>query len=215
MRHFISGQIESEITLEDGSTIYNLPNHFGKNCRSIQFSIKMKEEETLYETAQKYADELIRQTPLDWIPTCECTCDICKGYCEYRSCWGTPSEISKLIDEGFADSLMLDWYSFEDDVLVLVPAITGHEGGVSPYDPRGSCTFYKNGLCEIHDMKPLEGRISSHDRKDSKYNVHERIAKTWDSYDGTKLVNKWRKIVDCWDTPYKAMTLSESWSLLL
>lgn len=46
---------------------------------------------------------------------------------------------------------------------LLSPAIVGLEGRTVTGNETGPCTFYKNGLCEVHDRKPIEGRLSMHD----------------------------------------------------
>lgn len=124
----------------------------------------------------------------------ECSCDICKNMCKTRPCWGTPKDIKILIENGHSDRLMLDWWETENDnIYILAPAIIGHESQFAPFNPTGKCTFYKKGKCEIHNIKPIEGKTAIHDP--TKHGMHELISKTWDSKEGRKLVKKWKKII--------------------
>lgn len=56
-----------------------------------------------------------------------CTCNKCQSACQRRVCWGLPSEIKKLIDLGYSDRLMIDYYESIDPkfnlefVYVLTP----------------------------------------------------------------------------------------------
>lgn len=136
------------------------------------------------------------------IETCECTCDKCVGMCKYRPCWGTPAEIKKLIDMGLSERLMLDWWCAEspdsENILIIVPAIIGSEGLMCTWWPAGTCTFLKDNRCEIHDNKPVEGCIASHDNKED---VHRDIAMLWDSGEGEEVVNLWRTKTKCYECP--------------
>lgn len=98
----------------------------------------------------------------------ECQCDRCKRACnKTRPCWGTPKDILKIINAGYGKKLMLDWWGNmvgdEIDFYMIVPAIKGYESYRAPIYPIGECTFYKDGLCELHNLKlkPLEGRLAS------------------------------------------------------
>jgi hypothetical protein len=154
------------------------------------------------ERAEKEAEaDRLRNIPLEEIPQSECTCDVCKNSCQFRPCWGTPSNIKKLIEHGYAKRLMLDWWGDEDgdhhNVLLIVPALVGSEGAPAPFNPIGICTFFRNELCEIHQIKPIEGKIVSHDNISDKHGVHKRIALSWDTEEGKQLVKEWKEIVGC------------------
>lgn len=121
----------------------------------------------------------------------ECSCGACQRMCE-RSCWGTPDDIRKLIQAGFGSKLMLDWWiGEEDNIYVLCPAETGHEGRSAPSWPGMGCILQKNGLCTIHasGLKPTEGKVAS--CKGTPGHVHESMAATWDTEEGRALVEEW------------------------
>ena len=52
-------------------------------------------------------------------------------------------------------------------------------------EETGFCTFFKNGLCTIHDagLKPTEGKLSHHSTKIDNFKVNKsiswQIAKEW------------------------------------
>jgi hypothetical protein len=125
-----------------------------------------------------------------------CACDKCKSCCQ-RPCWGTPSEIQKLIDAGF-NRLMYDYWvrSNEEggDIDIICPALKGYENRAAPFWPEGQCTFQdENGLCELHDLglKPLEGRVVH--CKASFPSLHEDVAMTWDTEEGKAIVSLFMK----------------------
>lgn len=76
-----------------------------------------------------------------------------------KRCKGTPEQIGNAMKEGMANSMMLD-RTFdgmkEKPVLVISPAIPGHEGrGLPETIPAGNlCTFYdeENGMCRLKQM---------------------------------------------------------------
>ena len=64
------------------------------------------------------------------------------------------------LDELFHTKLMVDFWVDEgdgEDTYVLSPAVKdGIPGKEFPYHPHGVCVFLKEGLCEIHPVKPAE-----------------------------------------------------------
>ena len=124
----------------------------------------------------------------------ECKCKICVEMCNYRPCWPTPNEARKLIDAGYSDRLMVDWYSDDESeiIYILVPALVGYEGERAPWWPEGTCTFLKNDLCEIHDLKPKEGREIDHTSSyDFCAELHKKIIHMWDNDDCKNLIERW------------------------
>jgi hypothetical protein len=128
----------------------------------------------------------------------ECKCETCTLMCT-RPCWGTPDDILRLIRKGYGDKLMLDWYygetPLEDDILILCPALRGHEGIEAPFvpaSPRG-CTFWKNRLCSLHNksLKPSEGKYASCQGHGGQ--LHRDIAMTWKTRRAQEIVKKWMK----------------------
>ena len=128
--------------------------------------------------------------------TVECDCNHCKQMCYGRSCWGTITQIKKIIDAGYGNKLMLDYYSFNDrNIDILVPAMVGYEEGRAPFWPEGKCSMLdKNDLCILHDkgLKPIEGKLASCKNTDN-FIDHENFAKHWDTIRGQYLIENWCK----------------------
>lgn len=121
-----------------------------------------------------------------------CECQKCVNMCaNSRPCWGTPDDIKKIIDAGYGNRLMTDWYSGEstnhEEILLETPAIVGYEQSMAPNYPIGRCTFLtENNKCELHDkgLKPIEGRMAScddsiHHSSAMKKLHHETIINLW------------------------------------
>lgn len=130
----------------------------------------------------------------------ECKCQTCSSMCR-RPCWGTPKEMQAIIDAGYGDRLMLDyWVGSEEgessDTYLLCPALKGYESKETPWSPRSEkgCTFWKRGLCELHDkgLKPLEARAVSCKIEENE-DVHSYCASSWKNKKAQTLVNKWKK----------------------
>ena len=90
----------------------------------------------------------------------ECKCVRCRNQC-HTPCLGTPEDISKLIEAGYQDRLApTQWMVgmlmkvHDRPILMVQPKVEGN----------GWCTFYHDGLCELHDLglKPTEGKLSHH-----------------------------------------------------
>jgi hypothetical protein len=145
---------------------------------------------------------------LNKIPKTECDCDTCKGYCARRPCWGTPRDIKNLMELGYADRLMLDWWVADEDIMIICPAIINHGGKAAPFSPIGTCNFLTDKrLCEIHQVKPTEGKTASCKKND--YDVHHIVAMTWNSDEGRELVEKWKVVVGFEDETYKSNMLPD------
>lgn len=116
--------------------------------------------------------------------------------CQHRPCWGTPEELTKIVQAGFGPRLMKDWWNGDDKrdyTEILSPAIVGSEGGDAPAWPTGRCTFLtQENKCELHDLglKPTEGATACCSQ-DSSRNVHFEMAKTWGTDEGRKAVQEW------------------------
>lgn len=134
----------------------------------------------------------------------ECSCQKCQEMCEHRPCWGTPDEIQNLIDLGYANKLMIDYWvgNFSDreyeDTYVVSPAIAGYEKGNAPFWRDGRCTFLTSReLCEIHKYKPSEGKKGNGCNTITlPFNIHERVAMSWDTPKGREVVSNFEKIIN-------------------
>lgn len=126
---------------------------------------------------------------------CQCKCKKCKDQC-HTPCLGIPQDIERLIDAGYIDRLAPTCWGtavmlgIDKEPVYMIQAKT--EGDF--------CTFYHDGLCELHDLglKPTEGRLSYHTiKKDSikfRKNVAYLVAHEWDNPDNAddlqRLLNK-------------------------
>lgn len=121
-----------------------------------------------------------------------CKCEKCRSQCQTISCKGTPEDIEALIAAGYADRLQPGVTSTTmtgQEVFIIMPK----------YDKAKGCTFYRNGLCELHDLglKPTEGKLSHHsttreDVRDKKKLVTYHILKEWEGLPKERL----QKMVD-------------------
>lgn len=145
-------------------------------------------------------------TSLPVFETNSCACSSCKRACQNRPCWGTPDEVEKMLDAGFADKLMLDWW--EPDrrtgnrhaVYIVAPAARGYEKRHAPNWPTGvTCTLLTSDQkCPLHDTgyKPLEARVVSHATGLSvSQDVRVFIVKQWMTKRGVALVQRWKNLV--------------------
>jgi len=123
-----------------------------------------------------------------------CACEDCKAMCDRRTCWPLPQEAFLLLEMGYANRLMLDyWTGEEENIDIVCPAIVNYGGQQAPFWPIGRCTFLtSDGMCEIHDIgKPIEGRIARCTQEPPN-GFHYRVAKTWNSLEGKRIVSMWR-----------------------
>ncbi|CAG0929969.1 hypothetical protein TFLX_01509 [Thermoflexales bacterium] len=125
-----------------------------------------------------------------------CACPECVAMCQHRPCWPTPDDAQRLIEAGYADRLMVDWWFDREKsktIYLLTPAIAGRESGEAPAHPEGQCTFLDEaGLCRIHDsgLKPTEGQIALC-RNRTPADLHEQIARTWENDAAQALIDRW------------------------
>ena len=107
------------------------------------------------------------------VPT-NCNCERCKEQC-HTPCLGTPEDIERLIDAGYDNRLTPVWWcvgmimGVTDKPIKMVQA---------RLEDNGWCTFYHNGLCELHDkgLKPTEGRLSHHTIGEDNFNPRKSLA---------------------------------------
>ncbi len=110
-----------------------------------------------------------------------CGCAKCQSQC-HIPCLGTPEDILKLIEAGYADRLApTEWAAGMimgvcDQPVYMLQA---------RQEDNGYCTFFHNGLCELHDkgLNPTEGRLSHHSIKIDNFNPRKSlswlVAKEW------------------------------------
>lgn len=123
----------------------------------------------------------------------ECKCQQCQKQCRTCVCLGTPEDMQKLIDAGYSDRLILTAWAAGKVMGITTEVIPM----VSPlYDNcKGACTFFKNGLCELHikGLKPTEGRLSNHvatiSNFDPKKSIAWAVAKEWWTMTETEVEN--------------------------
>lgn len=121
-----------------------------------------------------------------------CSCDTCKSQCTRCSCLGTPGDIKNIIDAGFADRLSPTiWMAgiIMGATKLPVPMVQ------AKFIPGSGCTFFKNGLCELHNLglKPTEGKLSHHTvRMENivpKLNLTWNVAKEWLTEEGIEMTS--------------------------
>lgn len=95
------------------------------------------------------------------------TCTECRSACTGKPGWFLPGESERAAEllgmdfrEFFAQHLMVDWWNEPGDgpdTYVLSPAVVeGDPGEEFPRNPNGTCVFFQDGDCRIHDAKPHE-----------------------------------------------------------
>ena len=119
----------------------------------------------------------------------QCKCKQCQHQC-HTPCLGTPQDILKLIKAGYADRL--SWTYWASGIIM---GCTDHVVRMVQATADGDwCTFYHDGLCELHDkgLKPTEGRLSHHSiRLDNwilKKSISWNIAQEWEDEDNTQVL---------------------------
>lgn len=123
-----------------------------------------------------------------------CKCELCKNQCRSNPCLGTPQDIEKIIDAGYADRIFLtDWAAG------IMMGVTNEV--IEMYQPeyddnKKSCTFFNNGLCDLHDkgLKPTEGKLSHHSHKADNFNPKKslawNVAKTWIAPENSETIKR-------------------------
>ena len=111
----------------------------------------------------------------------QCKCKACQQQC-HQPCLATPQDILKLIKAGYADRLA--WTQWLAGYLM---GVTDHVIFMVQADKEGDwCTFFHDGLCELHDkgLKPTEGRLSHHSAKIDNFvpkkSISWNVAKEWE-----------------------------------
>lgn len=140
------------------------------------------------------------QNKLSVLPT-QCDCERCSIMCQ-GPCCGTPQDVLKLIESGYAHRLMLDdWPDASFIPIAIKPALKGHEGEKAPWDVQSyeGCTFWIDGKCELHnlDLKPIQGRLAHHDNtKEQDEVIGQLIKDAWNTEEAQEVIKKWKKEVE-------------------
>ena len=101
------------------------------------------------------------------------------------------------MDEGYRSRMMADYWVGSalddedvDEVEVLCGASPGAEGSRAPYWPTVGCAFHNDeGLCDVHHIKPAEGRAAIHG-EEVPPGRHQEIAALWQTEEGRALVER-------------------------
>ncbi|MDR1718030.1 MAG: hypothetical protein LBS20_19510 [Prevotella sp.] len=110
----------------------------------------------------------------------ECSCEECRNQCR-TPCLGTPDDILRLIEAGYADKLAFTHWA----VGMMLGKLPLPIPMVQILKTENGCVFFKNGLCELHNLglKPTEGRLSHHEIKLENYifglSLTWNVAKQW------------------------------------
>lgn len=104
-----------------------------------------------------------------------CKCNLCKLQCA-QPCWGTPEDMQNIIDAGFMKRCMVQVYG---EIMFVTPLMDNE---------KKSCTFFTNGLCELHDsgLKPTVGKLSHHSTTMEGFKPNKSIAKF--------VLDEWKKV---------------------
>lgn len=104
-----------------------------------------------------------------------CSCEKCKTQCK-MPCIGTPEDIFKIISAGYENRLMeAEW----EAGIVMGVTDKSYKIITPAFDPeKQSCTFFTDGLCELHDkgLKPTEGKLSHHSTTPENFNPKKSIS---------------------------------------
>ena len=118
-----------------------------------------------------------------------CKCNLCKQQC-HQPCLGTPQDILRLVEEGYAERL-----SYTQWAAGIFMRCTDHVVNMIQPKVEGDwCTFYHDGLCELHDkgLKPTEGRLSHHsvtlDNWTPRKSVAWNVSKEWEDVDNIPII---------------------------
>lgn len=122
----------------------------------------------------------------------ECRCSKCRQQCK-TPCLGTPENILRLIKTGYKERLMLTHWC----VGIALGKITYPVLMVQARkEENGYCTFFHDGLCELHTLglKPTEGRLSHHTitKENVKFgkSLSWNVAKEWLDEHNSDIINE-------------------------
>lgn len=131
-----------------------------------------------------------------------CECKGCQGACQHKPGWFSPTQIEPLakhlglsVKETFEKHLAVDWLESDAEtgyknVFNLAPASSiSPAGGMYDSTPTGTCIFFKEGKCSIHEVKPQECAEALHsDSHKQSVERHKQIGREWNKPELQKLV---------------------------
>lgn len=122
----------------------------------------------------------------------QCKCDKCKRCC--KNIPGIPTPVDVISQAKFLKMSITDYLKkhciigyrdgiFDKNILFIYPARKGFEGKVETFSyplDRGDCTFFNNGLCDIHPVKPTECRLAFACKENqSGRKIRNNVLKSW------------------------------------
>jgi len=121
-----------------------------------------------------------------------CKCQACKKQCETAPCLGTPEDIEKLIDAGYGSKIFATTWASGIVLGIIDYPIEMYQ---AEFVPRHGCIFFKDGLCQLHDLglKPTEGKLSHHAVKTINHpNKHLSwaVAKEWLAPENAEIIKR-------------------------
>lgn len=126
----------------------------------------------------------------------ECSCERCQNMCKRSPCLGTPSDILRIINNGYGQHFT--------ETSFLVPAYFG-EPAQDMYQARqnrdnGHCPFFSDGKCVLHNLgiKPIEGKLATCDRSKLQEIPFAALAvsETWSDPANAKIISLIAKAVE-------------------
>lgn len=121
-----------------------------------------------------------------------CKCKACKSQCSKAPCLGTPEDIEKIIDAGYAKRIFSTSWLAGINMGITNKSIDMFQ----PEQLETGCTFFKDGLCELHDkgLKPTEGRLSHHTHTPETFTKSKslswNVAKEWENPENAETINR-------------------------
>lgn len=121
-----------------------------------------------------------------------CECERCQADCQNKPGWFLPTEIQPLADklgltvqELFDRHLAVDYFLYKNGktpVFILAPAtVKSGTGEMYPYNPLGTCRWFKDGKCQVHEQgKPLECAKTYHGSTAKEvHRLRDDIVRAW------------------------------------
>lgn len=107
-----------------------------------------------------------------------CVCNVCKNMCKTAPCLGTPDDMLRIINNGHIAKVAPSIYM----TAVFLEKLGGPIQLAAPRtNEDGSCMFHtKDGLCEIHGIKPTEGKLVAHSTTGNfRTSANYLVSQTW------------------------------------